>query len=992
MIRIERVRRAVVEAALAGLMMAATGALCLSAQQAGVQAAHQPASQPRNLASIPLPEASAVALPLAEDRGAAALEQSLKRLSTTASVMMIVAHPDDEDGALLTYLSRGLGVRTILLTLNRGEGGQNVMSADLDDALGLIRTNELLRADEYYGAKQLWGTEVDFGFSKTQEESFAKWGHERVLYDAVLAVRRERPQIIVSTFVGGVSDGHGHHQVSGEIAQEVFKAAGDPKVFPEQLKDGLQPWQPLAVYSMVPFAPIENGKMFDYATGKWAPARFKNYVTGEWTEGALSTDVTLPVGTLDPVLGRSYVQIARQGWGEQKSQNGGANPALSGPATTRYHLWAVAPQAAAKPGASSRNDDLFHNSTVNIVTSIAGLAALVKDNPPDWLTIALQQIDADLTKTLGAPGPDSGIWDVAFTVAHPGQNELACAHNLAPVYRATLDLRARIGASNLDAQAKSALFFHLDAKINDFQSALKNLLGLDLIAFTTHAEKIEDAGSRGSSADETPRSVSLGEQFNVRVHISSRLPKAYEQCILTFKSPNGEIWWRLGLSKNAVPTSFDEIFRFRVPDGVTTTANQPHVLVYSGPSRIPVAGIAQPTQPYFIRPTIEQPYYDLTRPEYRLRSFEPFPLAAWAEFTFDGLPIRVGQVVQTMERVQGLGGVYEPLAVTPAIGVRMEPEARILPLDGSTLPVKVTVHTEAAVEGTVTLELPAGWTAQPAEAKFHRDSAGDTEPLLFSVTTDGATTGAYDIKAVAHSGGHDYTTGWQSVGYAGLRPYNFYKSAELKTRKVDVKLAPGLRIGYVMGTGDLVPQAIEAMGVAPHLLTPAELTSGDLSQWNVIVIGIRAYSARPELAQAQPRLDEFVLRGGTLIVQYQSGDFPAPFPLSMGRMAERVVDETAPVKLLEPSNPLFNSPNKITAADFDGWVEERGHSFLYSWDASYTPLTETADPGQDPQRGGLLVAHPGKGTYIYVAYALYRQLPELVPGAYRLLGNLLSAR
>ena len=168
----------------------------------------------------------------------------------------------------MTYLSRGLGARVTLLTLTRGEGGQNAMSAESYDALGLIRTNELLKADEYYGARQLWGTEADFGFSKTQEESFAKWGHDRVLYDAVLAVRKVRPQIILSTFVGGPSDGHGHHQVSGEIAQEAFKVAGDPKVFPEQLKNGLEPWQPLAVYSREPFARIENGQMFDYATGK----------------------------------------------------------------------------------------------------------------------------------------------------------------------------------------------------------------------------------------------------------------------------------------------------------------------------------------------------------------------------------------------------------------------------------------------------------------------------------------------------------------------------------------------------------------------------------------------------------------------------------------------------------------------------------------------------------------------------------------------------
>jgi hypothetical protein len=407
--------------------------------------------------------------------------------------------------------------------------------------------------------------------------------------------------------------------------------------------------------------------------------------------------------------------------------------------------------------------------------------------------------------------------------------------------------------------------------------------------------------------------------------------------------------------------------------------------------RVHAADNAEPTQPYFTRPSIEQPYYDLAHPEWRLRSFAPYPLEAWAEFTFDGLLIRIGQVVQTMQRVPGVGGVYEPLVVTPAIGVRMEPEARILPLDGSALPVRVTVHAQAAAEGTVALELPAGWTSQPAEAKFHTTSAGDTEPILFSVTPDGATTGAYNIEAVARSGGREYKTGWRSVGYTGLRPYNQYKPAQLKTRKVDVKLAPGLRIGYVMGTGDLVPEAIEGLGGAAHLLTAAELASGDLSAWNVIVIGIRAYSARPELAAAQPRLDEFVRRGGTLIVQYQSGNFPAPFPLSMGRMAERVVDETAPVKLLEPANPLLNWPNIIGEADFDGWVEERGHSFLDSWDALYTPLTETADPGQDAQRGGLLVAHPGKGTYIYVAYALYRQLPELVPGAYRLLANLLSA-
>ena len=933
---------------LRAISLAAFGFLSLSCAVARRAFGQQQADE---LAGVPLTEPTPIALPLAEDRGQAALEQTLKRLGTTASLMVIVAHPDDEDGGLLTYLSRGLGVRCTLLTLTRGEGGQNAMSAESYDALGIIRTNELLKADEYYGAKQLWGTEADFGFSKTQEEAFARWGHDRVLYDAVLAVRRERPQIIVSTFVGGVTDGHGHHQVSGEIAQEVFKAAADPKVFPEQLKDGLQPWQPQAVYSMVPFAPVTDKGMFDYATGKWAPAKFHNYVTGEWISGVLSTDVTLSVGELDATLGRSYVQIAREGWGEQKSQYGGANPTLSGPSSTSYHLWAVAPQAKASTK-HSNDDDLFHNSRVDVDTSVAGLAHLVSGNAPEWLTPGLNEVDAAL-KQLTSGCACSHASDLA--------------HQIAPIYRRTLDLRTKVAGAAFDAQTKASLLFELDAKINQFQSALSELLGLDMIAYRTNETNAEPGGFRGGSADETPRSVAPGETFKVHVHASSAFADA--RLVKTWFESEDSQSWRSGdpISTKTTSEISDAVFNLKVPDN------------------------AEPTKPYFTRPSIEQPYYDISNPAWRERSFAPWPLAAWVEFSYDGLPIRIGKVVQTLERVTGPGGVYEPLVITPEIGVLVAPEARILPLDGSALPVHVTVHTQGAADGTVTLKLPEGWRAEPADAKFHRASAGDSEPILFSVTPAGAETGAFAVQAVAHYDGHTYESGWRSVGYPGLRPYNQYQPAALRTRRIDVKLAPGLRIGYVMGTGDLVPDAIEGMGVTPHLLSAEEVATADLSQWNVIVIGIRAYSVRHELAAAQSRLDQFVREGGTLIVQYQSSNFPAPLPLSMGRTPERVVDEQAPVKLLEPNDPLFESPNKLSSADFDGWVEERGHSFLDTWDPHYAALTETADAGQSPQRGGLLATHPGKGTYIYLAYALYRQLPELVPGSYRILANLLSA-
>jgi LmbE family N-acetylglucosaminyl deacetylase len=592
---------------LAALLLTGTARCCLVEGQERTTAVELPNADP-----------SSIALPLAEDRGEAALEQALKRLGTTASLMMIVAHPDDEDGALLTYLSRGLGARCTLFTLTRGEGGQNAMSADAYDALGIIRTNELLRAGEFYGAKQLWGTEVDFGFSKTQEESFARWGHDRVLYDAVLAVRRERPQVIVSTFVGGITDGHGHHQVSGEIAQEVFKAAADPQVFPEQLKDGLEPWQPLAVYSMVPFAPVTEKGMFDYATGKWAPAKFHNYVTGDWIAGVPSTDVTIEVGERDATLGRSYAQIARQGWGEQKSQNGGANPSLAGPSSTSYHLWGVA--AVAKPMAEkdASDDSLFRNSKVSIDTSVAGLVKLAMGSAPEGVASSLSQIDSGV-RQLGSKCPCGARPEVA--------------HAVATIYRQTLDLRSRVAASDMKAQAKASLLFELDAKIGQFQAVLKDILGLDLTAYRANERGAAGGGFRGSSADETPRSVSPGEELKVRIHTSSASSEAH--LMKTWVESQTGKPWKHGepVSTKATDGTADAVFSVTVPED------------------------AEATKPFFTRPSIEQPYYDISNQAWRERSFAPWPLAAWAEFTFDGVPVRLGEAVQTLERVTGPGGI-----------------------------------------------------------------------------------------------------------------------------------------------------------------------------------------------------------------------------------------------------------------------------------------------------------------------------------------------
>ena len=921
MVPLRRAKQAAAWLAIASVLPSS-----LSAQQPTVSRAHA--------------EATEIALPLPEDRGAAALELSLKRLATWASLMDIVAHPDDEDGGMLTYESRGLGVRTSLLTLTRGEGGQNAMNADTYDALGVIRTNELLKADEYYGIREYWGTEADFGFSKTQEESFARWGHERVLCDTILAVREERPLVLVATFVGGITDGHGQHQVSGEIAQEAYMQAGDPKVCPEQIAAGLRPWTPVKVYARVPFAPVSEKGMFDYATGKWAPARFYNYVSKEWSTTAPTGDVDIPASQYDPVLGRSYSQIAREGWGMQKSQNGGSNPTLSGGDGDEYHRY-----GSRVKDQKTKEESFFEG----IPTGLEGIEAVLNGKLPMSFKAGLRDISDSISR--------------ANSIYRP-ENPKIVALPLWDASKKALGLRDGVQASSLGRDDKATLIFELDLKIEQLQTALAQALGLDLQAFSV-AGRSSNNGPFGGGTDESPRSVTPGATVQVHIHTGNATGEAKLTRV-----------WLEGQTGDWKTTPVDH------PDA------DPIV-------KATVPADAAPTQPYFTRPGIEQPYYDVSNPAWSGRSFAPYPLAAWAEFDYRGVPIRLGEVVQTMQRVTGPGGILEPLVVTPPIGLRLEPEARILPLDGRPLPVRVSVHTEAAAKGMLRLKLPEGWSATPAEIQINRTQPGDSEPMLFEVKPSPEalhSSQEFSIQAVTDSNGKMYESGWKTVGYPGLRPYNIYRQAELKTRAVDVKVAPNLKIAYVMGTGDDVPEAIsELTGTAPHLLTAGELASADLSAWDEIVVGIRAYSNRPELTAAQPRLNAFVQAGGTLIVQYQSGNFPAPFPLSMGRTPERVVEEDAPVKLLVPENALLTFPNPIASHDFDGWVEERGHSFLDSWDSAYVALTETADHGEDPQRGGLIVAHPGKGTYVYMAYALYRQLPELVPGSYRILANLLSA-
>ena len=901
--------------------------------------------------------ASAWPQPLPIDRGADGLSQTLKKLTTWGSVMMIVAHPDDEDGGLLTTLSRKDGATTELYTITRGEGGQDAMSPDTYDALGLIRTNELLSADRYYGANQIFSPFIDYGFSKTIAEAHQKWGDHNVLCDVLREVRIYRPTILVSVFVGGITDGHGHHQVAGEMNQRAFALAGNPNVCPEQIAAGLKPWSPYKVYARQPFYSPGPKGMYDYATHKWAPIRFYNYVTKKWTDHVPSASVKIQEGQWSPLLGQSFIQIARTGWGMHKSQFGGGFTMLPGPSTVSYHLYG----SRVPKSAETYHDGLESSLFDGINTSLTGIATLAHSDNKAFLISALRQISEHVDHV-----------NAIYKPTHPE----AIAPDLAAGLRETRDLITAVKQSNLSSLDKTNITHVLRVKTVQFNTALAEALGLQVRVYRQTAAQHSSRFFGNLVPEDTPEWVTRGESLQVRVHITAAHNFAPNSSLQLKRAwlanPNGEHWPVQQISAPATSAA--------ATNAVFQTA-------------VPATAIF--TRPYFTRPNVEQAHYNIHNPKWLGRPFAPYPLAGWAEFTYNGVPIRIGQVVQTAHRENGLGQISWPLVVVPKLSVNLERHAGVVPIGSHSFPLAVSVsnNTQQTRSTNLHLSLPTGWSATPSSKPLTL-AAGDSQSVTFHVDPDDLTTQSYNIQAVATSGNTSYKEGFQQVGYSGLRPYYLYKPATYLARGVDVKTAPSLKVGYVMGTGDRVPEALAEIGIHPTLLTNADLATGDLSQYHTIIIGIRAYSNRPSLMTYSQRLLHWVHNGGNLIVQYQRTHFAsaAPYHIHLAGSPEEVVVETQPVKILKPNDPLLNYPNHITSADFNNWVEERGHSFLTTWDSHYTALTETHDPGQAPQDGGLVYTHYGKGTYTYVAYALYRQVTQAVPGAFRLFANLIAAK
>lgn len=874
--------------------------------------------------------------PLPQETGATGLKLMLRRLQTTGRLMQVTAHPDDEDGGMLTLESRGQGVSTLLMTLTRGEGGQNKLGSNLFDVLGVLRTLELLASDRYYGVEQRFSRVADFGYSKTSEETFQKWqGHDVALGDMVRVIRTFRPDVLIARFSGTERDGHGHHQASAILTREAFRAAADPNRFPEQIKEGLQPWQPKKLY-------IGNVCGFFASTCDAA-----NYT------------VRMNTGKEDPVLGTSYIQFAMKGLRHQLSQGSGSWTIEPGDRFTHYKL---VDSAVDSPKDKEGHEQDFFDG---IDTSLPGLASRLGDEEKKapWLRERLLEIKKRIDEAIAASDKNPA------SVEAP----LAAASNLIP------RLYNDILGSQLSAAIKK-----------DFQVQLMQRLWPDIEDARALAEGakfsvVVDAPV-GSNPDDAFMAVP-GQTFKVTAKFSaSQAPNTTEDIALQL--PEG---WKsevLGTerSKSAEITSFN----------------------------ITVPPTAPATRPYWHRNDPETEALNIIDDsQYVTLPFPPPPVEAQAR-TANGPVLSAVCMVRYKDES---GNIQErPLAVAPAFSVMLDPGEQVIPVeDGPPSEVKVAVSSNldprtlgaahwagdpAKDEGIVKAEVPQGWLAEPPAVLMQFHSRGQKQNSEFKFSAADKNEGRKDIRATLKSGHQSYNEGYSVVTREDLGTFYYYQPALQRISIVDVKVPKNLKLGYVMGAGDEIPTVLQQIGMNVTLIPAEKLGTEELSQYQTIVLGIRAYDTQKDVIANNKHLLNYVEAGGRLVVQYNTlgytasaSDFNAgkftPYPATLSRA--RVSVEEAPLRILDPANEIFHYPNEITAKDFDSWVQERGLYFMSEWDPRFTPLLESHDPGEKEQKGGLLVAHYGKGTYIYTGYAFFRQLPAGVPGAVRLFVNLVSS-
>ena len=827
------------------------------------------------------------------------LWEALLPLGSVNSFMNTGAHPDDERSSLLAYLSRGVGAQVISVTANRGEGGQNAIGTEYNNALGALRSREMEEASRAFGVDLYFLSEgaddpiYDFGFSKTPEEALSTWGEEETMRRLVRVIRESRPDVLFTSFLD-VYGQHGHHRAMNEATKRAFELAADPAAFPEQLDQGLRIWQPRKLY-----LPAESGAGSTYADDEPPPP------------------VTLEIdtGAYNPIFGATYEQLGEQSRVYHQSQGMGSwHP--EEPSTASLYLL--------RSTVNRRADDtaIFGG----LPNTVGDLAETVSDRP--------------LAGTLRAAQThiETALSDYPNYIAVAAEVQ----HALSDVRTA----RARLPKAKLGDAQRADLAFRLDLKARQLENASQHAA---LLITRLEVTEPED--------DAPENSYSL--------------------------TPGGETSLTLTAFRGGEVPITDVSFELVTPEGWSVTRQEEGKkgALASGETLAATYTVSAPVDAAFTDP-------------YRVHASPYAP----DSIVYGRVSYRMNGVPVTLEIAP-----EERVAVLPDLSLTASTPEMIfntaVPSEHFEVAVTATNNRAQSTDTSLSLEAPAGWQVEPTAVPLSFAGAGETQSAAFKVTPPqgGVEPGRYTLKLKA-DGQATSTQHVQNISYTHVGNNYLIEPAVVEIQAFPVEVANDLRIGYVDGGSDTVYESLRQLGLQVELLGAETLSSGDLSVFDTIVVGIYAYAARPDLAASNNRLLNYVREGGNLFVQYHrpsdnwNPETTAPFPLELGSpsFSWRVTDENAEVTYLAPQHPLLTTPNEITEADWQGWVKDRGLYFPSNWSDQYTTLLSMKDPGEEPFTSSLLSADVGEGRYTYSSLIYYYELDNLVPGAFRMMANLVT--
>ena len=879
----------------------------------------------RALIGVAAATAATFALPRpVRSQGIAALDEAISGLSVPMRVLVIAAHPDDEDTQLITWLARGRHVETAYLALTRGDGGQNLLGNELGDALGAIRTEELLAARRIDGGRQYFTRAYDFGFSKSSDETFRHWPRDSILRDVVTVVRSFKPHVIVAMFSGTPRDGHGHHQASGILAREAYDVAGDTVRIPRSATAGLGGWTPLKFYR------------------------------GAWSAAATDPVLRINVGEFNAMLGRSYAEIAAQSRSQHKSQAfGSIQP--KGARFTQVRREATRVNESQPAGAERSLFDGIDTTWARFKT--------VSTEPPvaqaiDRVQSLMEQVKATpyLRDPSSAVGP---LTVLAGELARFGvaPNDFARTHPGVKV----------VGALPASADLREAATIAYRKAVD----AIALASGVAVEA-TIPREQI-------ATGDSTPLTVTVYNRGRLAVQAD---PSYIVHCQRSRPMPGGR-------APHDSVMLWNDSTATILPDSARTWRG-----FECAQSERPVDGpywLSPPRQgDMFAKASLVESENQATRGAVvRVRLSVGTP---------PGYPVELEVPVVYRYADPLRGDVSRPLAFVPELSVTLDRAVEYAPARTPLVrQLRVEVRSAATVsrDVRVSLRLPNGLRVDSAARSVTLPAYGAVRSATFTIRGE-LVPGRHIISAIAESDGRRYATGYTAIEYDHIRPQRLYRDATVAIEAVDLKVPADAVIAYIQGVGDNSAPMLQQLGLRVTALNPADIPKTDLSRFNAIVVGSRAYESNDALVANNAALLDYVKKGGTMVVQYGQYEMTRagmmPYPITLARPADRVTDETSPVRLLDPKARVLTYPNTITESDFSGWIQDRTLYMPRTHAGEYAGVLSTNDPSEPPNDGPILVAKYGAGTYVYTTLAFFRQLPNGVPGAARLFVNLLAAK